>query len=288
MYFTFPPRSPRLNQLSAVGDLGRLPLSAKSDRRTAHSRSVSGDEHRRHPSRSSRSSSDHGRSGQGRRTRSREPMPPQLMNFNINIFTVVLHTTNFTFTSAHPFFPGWVRVVGVHCSDHVRGTPCLHNPEEKLQAKKRVRRDVEPPEERRFLRQELLRKVGHSWWNKPRVYRHDLADEREPAPPVQSVVVIPWDPDQPEASPEQQGPGPLGSSDRITLVGPVASPITSLPCTPGRDILFPAMQKSPRGHGRDEYRQQHWNRKWAGVVWQRPCDRSRIGRSPHRLAPWSP
>ena len=153
------------------------------------------------------------------------------MNFNIDYFTMVSHTTDsFTFTSAHPFFPGWVRVVGAHRSDRVRGTPCLHNPEEELQAKKRVRRDVEPPEVRRFLRQELLRKVGHSWWNRPRVYRHDLADEREPAPPVQSVVVIPSDPDQPEASPEQQGPGPLGPSDRMTLVGPVASLITSLPC----------------------------------------------------------
>ena len=167
---TSPRRSPRLSQPSAAGDLRRLPLSAKTDRRTAHSRSVSGDEPGRHPSRSSWSSSDHGRSGQGRRSRSREPTPPQLMNFSIDDFTVVSHTTDsFTFTGAHPFFPGWVRVVGAHRSDRVRGTPCFHNPEEKLQAKKRVRRDVEPPEVRRFLRQELLRKVGHSWRNRPRV-----------------------------------------------------------------------------------------------------------------------
>ena len=33
----------------------------------------------------------------------------------------------------------------------------------------------------------------------------------------------------------------------MTLVGPVASPITSLLRTPGRDILSPEMQRSPRG-----------------------------------------
>ena len=211
---TSPRRSPRLSQSSAARDLRNLPLSAKTDRRTAHSRSVSGDEHRRGPSRSWRSSSDHGRSGKGRRSRSREPTPPQLMNFSIDDFTVVSHTTDsFTFTSAHPFFPGWVRVVGAHRSYRVGGTPCAHNPEEELRAKRRVRRDVEPLEVRRFLRQELLRKVGHSWWNRPRVYRHDLADERESTPSVRSVVVIPSDPEQPEVSPEQQGPGPSGSND---------------------------------------------------------------------------
>ena len=90
-------------------------------------------------------------------------------------------------------------------------------------------------------------KVGHSWWNRPRVYRHDLADERESTPSVRSVVVISSDPEQPEVSPEQQGPGPSGSSDRMTLVGPVASPITSLPRTPGRDILLPGdAEESPR------------------------------------------
>ena len=221
-------KRPRMES-SAARDLRNLPLSAKTDRRTAHSRSVSGDEHGRGPSRSSRSSSDHGRSGQGPRSRSREPTLPQLMNFSIDDFTVVLQTMDsFTFTSAHHFFPGWVRVVGAHRNDRVRGTPCAHNPEEELRAKRRVRRDVEPPEVRRFLRKELLRKVGHSWWNRPRVYRHDLADERESTPSVRSVVVIPSDPEQPEVSPEQQEPGPSGSSDRMTLVGPVASPITSL------------------------------------------------------------
>ena len=142
---TRPRRSPPLSQPGAPGDLRRLPLSTKSDRRTAHSRSASGDERGRHPSRSSRRSSDHGRSGQGRRSRSREPKPPQLMNFNIDDFTVVSHMTDsFTFTSAHPFFPGWVRVVAAHRTNRIRKTPCQHNPEE--EAKKRVRRDVEPPE----------------------------------------------------------------------------------------------------------------------------------------------
>ena len=66
-----PRRSPRLTK-SAVRDLRSLPLTAKSDRRTAHSRSVSGDEHGRGPSRLSQSSSDHGWSSQVRRSRSRE------------------------------------------------------------------------------------------------------------------------------------------------------------------------------------------------------------------------
>ena len=103
---TSPHRSPHLSHPGSTKDFRRLPLSAKSDRRTAHSRSASEDERGRHPSRSSSSSSDHGRSGQGRRSRLREPTPPQLPNFNIDDFTVVSHTTNsFTFTSAHPFFP---------------------------------------------------------------------------------------------------------------------------------------------------------------------------------------
>ena len=156
-----PRRSPWVIQSSAASDLRNLPLSAKTDSRTAHSPSVSGHEHGRGPSRLSRSSSDHGRSGQGRRSKSREPTPPQLINFSIDDFTVVSHTTDsFTFTSAHPFFPGWVRVVRAHRNDRVRGTPCAHNLDEELRAKRRVRRDVEPPEVRRFLRQELLRRWG--------------------------------------------------------------------------------------------------------------------------------
>ena len=242
-----PRRSPRLTT-SAVRDLRNLPLAAKIDRRTAQSRSISGDEHGRGPSRSSWSSSDHGRSSQGRRSRSREPTPPQLMNFSINDFTVVSHTTDsFTFTSAHPFFPGWLRVVGAHRENRVRNTPCAHNPEEEQRARRRVRHDVEPPEVRRFLRQELSKKVGHSWWNRPRVYPHDLADEMEPTPSLRSVVVVPSDPEQPEVSPDQQGSGPVGSRDRMTLVGPVASPVTSLPHTPGRDIVLAGgTEESPR------------------------------------------
>ena len=242
-----PRSSPRLT-MSAVRYLRNLTLAAKIDRRTAHSRSVIGDEQGRGPSRSSRSSSDHARSSQGRRSRSREPMPPQLMNFSIDDFTVVSHTTDsFAFTSAHPFFPGWVRVVGAHREDRVRNTPCAHNPEEEQRARRRVRHDVEPPEVRRFLRQELLKKVGHSWWNRPRVYRHDLADEREPTPSLRSVVIVPSDPEQPEVSPDQQGSGPVGSNERMTLVGPVASPVMSLPHTPGRDIVLArGTEESPR------------------------------------------
>ena len=170
------------------------------------------------------------------------------MNFSIDDFTVVSHTTDsFTFTSAHPFFPGWVRVVGAHREDRVRNTPCAHNPAEEQRARRRVRCDVEPPEVRRFLWPELLKKVGHSWWNRPRVYRHDLADELEPTPSLRSVVVVPSDPEQPEVSPDQQGLGPVGSRDRMTLVGPVASPVTSLPHTPGRDIVLAGgTEESPR------------------------------------------
>ena len=71
-------------------------------------------------------------------------------------------------------------MVSAHTKDRVRSVPCDHNPEEEQRVKRRVRRDVEPPEVRRFLRQELLIKVGHSWWNRPRVYRYDKDDEREP------------------------------------------------------------------------------------------------------------
>ena len=160
-----PRRSPRLTK-SAVQGLRSLPLTTKGGRRTAHSRSVSGDERGQGPSRSSLSSSDHGRSSQGRRSRSREPTPPQLRNFDIGDFIVVSDTTDsFTFASQHHFFPGWVRVVSAHTRDRVRGIPCDHDAEEERRVKQRVRRDVEPPEVRRFLRQKLLTKVGHSWWN---------------------------------------------------------------------------------------------------------------------------
>ena len=155
-----PHRSPRLTQSSAAWDLPNLPLAAKTDRRTAHSRRVSGDEH-----------------GQGPSHQIKGAYAAAADDFSIDDFIMVLHTTDsFTFTSARPFFPGWVRVVGAQREDRVRNTPCAQNPEEEQRAKRRVRRDVEPLEVRRFLRRELLRKVGHSWWNRPRVYRHDLAD----------------------------------------------------------------------------------------------------------------
>ena len=69
-----PRRSPRLTK-SAVQGLRSLPLTTKGGRRTAHSRSVSEDERGQGPSRSSLSSSDHGRSSQGRRSRSRPRHP---------------------------------------------------------------------------------------------------------------------------------------------------------------------------------------------------------------------
>ena len=97
---------------------------------------------------------------------------------------------------------------------------------------------MEPPEVRRFLRQELLKKVGHSWWNRPRVYCHDRDDEREPTPSGQ---------EQPEESLDQQELGPAVLGDRMTLVGPVASPVMSLPHTPGRDIVVAgSTEESPR------------------------------------------
>ena len=235
-----PRRSPRLTK-SAVQDLRSLPLTTKGGRRTAHSRSVSGDERGQGPRRSSLSSSDHGRSSRGRRSQSREPTPPQLRNFDVGDFTVVSHTTDsFTFASQHHFFPGWVRVVSAHSGDRVRSVPCDHDAEEERRVKQRVRRGVEPPEVRRFLRQELLTKVGHSWWNRPRVYRYDRDEEREPMQSLRSVVVLPQGQEQQELSPAVPG-------GRMTLVGPVASPVTSLPHTPGRDIVvIGSSEESPR------------------------------------------
>ena len=95
--------------------------------------------------------------------------------------------------------------------------------------------------------------MGHSEWNKPRLYRYDLAEEREPTLSVQSVVVIPSDPDQPEAEPgaeasqEQQEPGPSGPIEGMVLDEPAASPVTSLPRTPRQDIYLPGdSEESPR------------------------------------------
>ena len=235
-----PRRSPRLTK-SAVQDLRSLPLTTKGGRRTAHSRSVSGDERGQGPRRSSLSSSDHGRSSRGRRSQSREPTPPQLRGFDVGDFTVVSHTTDsFTFASQHHFFPGWVRVVSAHSADRVRSVPCEHDAEEERRVKQKVRRGVEPPEVRRFLRQELLTKVGHSWWNRPRVYRYDRDEEREPMQSLRSVVVVPQGQEQQELSPAVPGGG-------TTLLGPVASPVASLPHTPGRDIVvIGSSEESPR------------------------------------------
>ena len=138
-------------------------------------------------------------------------------------------------------------MVSAHSKDRVQSVPCDHNPEEEQRVKRRVRRNVEPPEVRRFLRQELLIKVGHSWWNRSRVYRYDRDDEREPTQSLPSVVVVPPGQEQPEESLDQQELGPAVSGDRMTLVGPVASPVTSFPHTPGRDIVVAgSTEESPR------------------------------------------
>ena len=102
----------------------------------------------------------------------------------------------------------------------------------------RNRREV-----RRFLRQELLTKVGHSWWNRPRVYRYDRDEEREPMQSLRSVVVVPQGQEQQELSPAVPG-------GRTTLLGPVASPVASLPHTPGRDIVvIGSSEESPEDEG---------------------------------------
>ena len=60
-------------------------------------------------------------------------------------------------------------------------------------------------------------------------------------------MVVPSGQEQPEESPDQQELGPVVSGDRMTLVGPVASPVTSLPHTPGRDIVITGnTEESPR------------------------------------------
>ena len=182
------------------------------------------------------------------RPRGRGKRRPERREFDIGDFTVVSHTTDsFMFASQHHFFPGWVRVVSAHTKDRVRGIPCDHDAEEERRVKQRVRRDVEPPEVRRFLRQEPLTKVGHSWWNRPRVYRYDRDDEREPMQSLRSVVVVPQGQEQQEEALHQQELSPAVPGDRMTLVGPVASPVTSLPHTPGRDIVVPgSSEESPR------------------------------------------
>ena len=47
------------------------------------------------------------------------------------------------------------------------------------------------------------------------------------------------------------------------MAGLISSPVTSLPCTPGRDIhLTVESEESPRS-GRDEWRRRRWNKRWA-------------------------
>ena len=130
--------------------------------------------------------------------------------------------------------------------------------------RKQARRDVEPGEVQRYLRQELLMKVGLSDWDNPRLYCYDLAKELEPTPSVRSVVVIPSDPDQPVASQDQEpSPPDVGPDGRRVMAGLISSPVTSLPCTPGRDIhLTVESEESPRS-GRDEWRRRRWNKRWA-------------------------
>ena len=97
------------------------------------------------------------------------------------------------------------------------------------------------------LRQELLKKVGHSWWNRPRVYRYDKDDKRELTQSLQSVVVVPQGQEHQEEARHQQELSPMVPGNRMTLVGPVASPVTSLPHTPGRDIVVAGTSdESPR------------------------------------------
>ena len=94
---------------------------------------------------------------------------------------------------------------------------------------------------------ELLKKVGHSWWNRPRVYRYDKDDERELMQSLRSVVVVPQGQEQQEEALHQQELSSAVPGDRMTLVGPVASPVTSLPHTPGRDIVVTgSLEESPR------------------------------------------
>ena len=76
--------------------------------------------------------------------------------------------------------------------------------------------------------------------NRPRVYRYDRDEEREPMQSLRSVVVVPQGQEQQELSPAVPG-------GRTTLLGPVASPVTSLPHTPGRDIVvIGSSEESPR------------------------------------------
>ena len=67
--------------------------------------------------------------------------------------------------------------------------------------------------------------MGHLHLDGPRLHQYDLAEEREPAPSVQSMVVIPSDPEQPEAEHEagwiwvDRTPGKYDGPDPVAPAG---------------------------------------------------------------------
>ena len=174
-------RRPCLDRAEKTKDLRRLPITSKpSSCRTAHSRSASEDERGRHHSRSSRSSSEQGRPELMEMTREPmgEPTTPMLVNFTVDDFTAVSHTTNsILFTSWHPYTPGWVQIRATSDQDRVRCVPCQHDPEQEEEIGRRRRLEVEPHRAppSPSPRQELLAKAGQSSCDAPKVYRYDFA-----------------------------------------------------------------------------------------------------------------
>ena len=51
-------------------------------------------------------------------------------------------------------------MVAAHSTERIRRPPCTHIPEEELEVRKREKRDVEPPEVRRFLPLGVAEKGG--------------------------------------------------------------------------------------------------------------------------------
>ena len=96
---------------------------------------------------------------------------------------------------------------------------------------------------RKFSRQEWLTKTGHSDWDAPRVYQHDLADElEERGPQLQSaMVVVASDSEEPAVEERQDRrvvAGAPGGDTRVVIVHENPSPSGSVPIMPGRDIQF--------------------------------------------------
>ena len=115
----------------------------------------------------------------------------ELVDFTVEDFTAVSHTTNsILFTSGHPYIPGWVLIWASRDQDRVRQVPCLHDPEQEEEIKKRRKQEVEPRHVRKFQRQELLKKARQVGWEAPRVYQYNLADQPEREAPV---VLVPSD-----------------------------------------------------------------------------------------------